>query len=160
MVAAALVLAGCSVSIGGNDLDTGEVEELIIDGYQTDGNVVVEVACPGNVEPEADSTFTCEVTGPGGDTADIEVRQVDDEGNVRWALVPVGLNPAALEAQVAREFREQEGATVDVDCPTGVAAEEGNVFSCRATAPNGDTVQIEVTQQDDSGNVRWRAVTP
>ena len=156
---AALVAAGCSVSVGNTGLDTGEVEGLIVDGYETDSKATVEVACPDDIEPQADDTFTCEVTGPGGETADIEVRQVDDEGNVRWALVPVGLNPRALEAQIARELQQQGGVAADVDCPAGVVVEEGNVFLCEATAPNGDTARIEVVQQDDTGNVRWQVLS-
>jgi hypothetical protein len=158
-VAAGLILAGCSVEVGtGNDLDTGDVESAIADGYRADGNVEVDVSCPDDVEAEEGGTFECTVTGPTGATADIEVRQTDDEGNVRWNVVPVGLNAAALEAQIAAEFQRQRNVTVSVDCPSAIAAEEGNVFSCTVTAPNGDEAEAEVTQEDDEGNVRWRIV--
>lgn len=157
-VTAGLALAGCSVSVGGGDLDTADAEQLIADGYERQGAVAVQVACPRDIEPEEGGTFTCEATGPTGATGDVEVRQVDDEGNIEFQYVPIGLNPAALEAQIATEFQRQRGVTVSVNCPRAIAAEAGNVFSCTVTAPNGDEAEAEVTQRDDEGNVRWRIV--
>lgn len=157
-VTAGLVLAGCSVSVGGGDLDTADAEALIEGGYERQGAVAVEVSCPRDVEPEEGGTFICEATGPTGATADIDVMQVDDEGNIEFAYVPIGLNPAALEAQIATEFQRQRSVSVSVSCPRAIAAEEGNVFPCTVTAPNGDEVEAQVTQRDDEGNVRWRIV--
>jgi len=64
-----------------------------------------------------------------------------------------------LEPQLANQLNSQLQTTgITVDCPNDVKAETGARFRCTATAPNGDTVAIDVTQKDDNGNVSWKVV--
>ena len=64
-----------------------------------------------------------------------------------------------LESQLATELQAQTGVTVtSVDCPEDVDAEQGDTFNCTATADDGSTADIKVTQTDDDGNVRWEVV--
>ena len=62
---------------------------------------------------------------------------------------------ASLSSQLATEL-EEPGITVG--CPDDVEVEAGAVFECVATGPDGATVTVEVTQQDDEGTVEWRLV--
>jgi Domain of unknown function (DUF4333) len=66
------------------------------------------------------------------------------------------VNTDALEQQIAAELQAQAGVTPSsVDCPDDVEAEAGGTFTCTATADDGSTATITVTQQDDQGNLRW-----
>lgn len=66
-----------------------------------------------------------------------------------------------LETMVASEMETQLNlsATPTVTCPDPVPIEQGNVFTCTAEL-NGDTIDVEVTQTDDQGNVNWKTVQP
>lgn len=62
---------------------------------------------------------------------------------------------STLSSQVASELGEQG---ITVGCPDDVEVEVGAVFECVATGPDGATLTVEVTQQDDEGTVEWRLV--
>jgi hypothetical protein len=63
-----------------------------------------------------------------------------------------------LSTQVKSSLEQSVGAPLEsVDCPE-VKAETGETFSCEATEPNGNTVNIEgeITETDsDSGSVNF-----
>ena len=66
------------------------------------------------------------------------------------------LDTAELEAEIERGIAAQTGAQgVTVDCPEDVPLEAGNTFTCDAADATGQTVTVNVTQEDDEGNVRW-----
>jgi hypothetical protein len=64
-----------------------------------------------------------------------------------------------LESTVATEMQTQLNlsGTPTVTCPDPVPIEQGNVFTCTAEL-DGDTIDVEVTQTDDQGNVTWQTV--
>jgi hypothetical protein len=64
-----------------------------------------------------------------------------------------------LETTIAGEMQTQLNlsGTPTVTCPDPVPIEQGNVFTCTAEL-DGDTVDVEVTQTDDQGNVTWQTV--
>jgi hypothetical protein len=65
------------------------------------------------------------------------------------------LNTSKLEDLVAQDLEESFGASeVVVSCP-GVQVEAGNEFECSATADDGRTWTVKVTQEDDNGSVTW-----
>lgn len=41
-----------------------------------------------------------------------------------------------------------------VDCPDGIAVDEGTLFQCTVFAPDGESVTIDLVQEDSDGNVR------
>jgi hypothetical protein len=49
-----------------------------------------QVSCPGGVEPEEGSTFTCTAADGDGETLELEITQDDGEGRVTWRIVGVG----------------------------------------------------------------------
>ncbi|MGH2724858.1 MAG: DUF4333 domain-containing protein [Actinomycetota bacterium] len=66
------------------------------------------------------------------------------------------LDTDKIEAEVTRGIEDQTGVAVQsVDCPDDVELEAGNTFTCTVTAEDGSTGQVDVTQQDDEGNVEW-----
>jgi Domain of unknown function (DUF4333) len=66
------------------------------------------------------------------------------------------LDEEELEAEISSGIEEQTEATgVTVNCPSDVPLEEGNTFTCSATSADGDVGEVQVTQTDAEGNVRW-----
>ena len=60
----------------------------------------------------------------------------------------------AIKAEVAR----QAGADVrSVSCPDDVEPEKGGTFTCRVTGTDGSAGDVNVTQKDDEGRVRFSA---
>lgn len=67
-----------------------------------------------------------------------------------------GLDIDQIEQEIATGIEDQTGISVtSVECPQDVEAEAGNNFTCTVTAEDGSTATVDVTQEDDEGNVRW-----
>jgi outer membrane lipoprotein SlyB len=65
-----------------------------------------------------------------------------------------------LEGQIAQELEAQAGVRpTSVQCPDDVPAEAGATFECTATADDGSTATITVTQEDDQGNLSWEVTS-
>jgi hypothetical protein len=66
------------------------------------------------------------------------------------------LDADKLELEVGRGIEEQTGIQVEsVDCPDDVQIQAGDTFTCTVRAEDGSTAPVDVTQQDDEGNVTW-----
>lgn len=92
MLGAALLgfaLGGCSVSasIGVKTLDTAKLEDTISAEIAKEVNGTVDVSCPDGVEAQAGHTFECTATADDGSAGQVRVTQIDDLGNVEFALV-------------------------------------------------------------------------
>ena len=69
------------------------------------------------------------------------------------------LDTGKIEEEIESGIEEQTNTTVEsVDCPEDRALEEGDTFECTATAPDGSSATVEVTQTDDEGNITWEVV--
>jgi hypothetical protein len=66
-----------------------------------------------------------------------------------------------LETTIASEIEQQLdlSGTPTVTCPDEVKIEKDAVFTCTAEL-EGDSVDVQVTQTDDEGNVTWETVQP
>lgn len=64
-----------------------------------------------------------------------------------------------LESTISTEMQSQLGldAAPTVTCPDPISIETGKVSTCTAEL-DGESVNIEVTQTDDQGNVSWQVV--
>lgn len=64
-----------------------------------------------------------------------------------------------LESTISTEMQSQLGldAAPTVTCPDPIPIEQGQVSTCTAEL-DGESVNIEVTQDDDQGNVTWQVV--
>jgi hypothetical protein len=65
------------------------------------------------------------------------------------------LDTAVVEQQIAVSLSQVSGRTTTVVCPDEVTIESGATFTCTATTDDGRSAEIEVTQDDDQGNVTW-----
>jgi hypothetical protein len=66
------------------------------------------------------------------------------------------LNTDKLETEIKSGIERQTDVKIrSVECPKR-EVKTGDTFNCKATATDGDTADVKVTQQDEEGNVRWR----
>lgn len=68
------------------------------------------------------------------------------------------LDTQELETTIADSQEKQLGFRPVIECPEDVEAAEGDEFTCKATAPDGTTATVFVTQTDGEGDVTWRVV--
>jgi hypothetical protein len=79
------------------------------------------------------------------------------------AVVSAGCSDVLDETTLEQELTEQVRPSLaepamTVDCPSDVEVEAGATFTCTARAPDGAVTVVEVTQQNDAGDVEWRFV--
>ena len=83
VLALATFLTGAT---GRSRLDVRAIEERIGVALSNQDGVTTTVSCPDSVVIAAGATFTCTAETDDGTTSTVVVRQVDDEGNVRWRV--------------------------------------------------------------------------
>jgi len=66
-------------------------------------------------------------------------------------------NQAGAQSQIAAWIKAKSGYTVKVACPSDPSMTAGTKFTCIATAANGSTLPVDVTVQDNSGDIVWQA---
>lgn len=68
------------------------------------------------------------------------------------------LDVASLESTLQQQLEARQSQTVAaVDCPDEIKVEAQTRFRCTATG-DGTTWTLQVTQDDDEGNVTWKVV--
>jgi xanthosine utilization system XapX-like protein len=75
---------------------------------------------------------------------------------VRPLIAGDHLDTAAVEQQVAASLTGELGVTVTVTCPSRIPLEAGRTDECTASADDGRTATVLVSQTDDRGDVVWR----
>lgn len=60
-----------------------------------------------------------------------------------------------LETSVQTGLAEQLGGEWTVQCPDSMEIQSGLTTNCMATNADGESVDVNVTQTDDQGNVTW-----
>ncbi|MCB0875498.1 MAG: DUF4333 domain-containing protein [Solirubrobacterales bacterium] len=86
----ALGAAGCSFSIGGDTIDSADLESELADQLAPQAGVDpadVSVSCPDDQEAKEGSKFSCELTAPNGDKVRVDVTLTNDSGGFD-AVVP------------------------------------------------------------------------
>ena len=86
IVAAGLLVAGC----GGDEIDTGQMEEDLVGQLSLDAGVdpaEVSVECPEGEEAEEGNEFQCTLTAPNGDEVAVDVT-ITEGGDSFEAVVP------------------------------------------------------------------------
>lgn len=89
VAAAALVLAlgGCSVSVGGDTLDSAGLEEEIRKEIAKEVDGEIRVSCPRDVKIKEGHTFQCRAGFDDGSESQVQVTQTDGDGNVRFEVL-------------------------------------------------------------------------
>ena len=72
------------------------------------------------------------------------------------------LDTSKLETEIQSGLAQRSGIAIrKVDCPANVKPKKGDRFTCTATAArDGQTVVVQVTQDDGKGAVTWRVARP
>jgi hypothetical protein len=65
------------------------------------------------------------------------------------------LDTTGVEQRIAEELTLHTASPTEVVCPESVPLHAGGTFTCVATADDGSTAQILVTQSDEAGDVTW-----
>lgn len=65
------------------------------------------------------------------------------------------IDVSTLEESVQTGLAEQLGGSWTVECPDSMEVQAGLTTNCMATSDTGETVNVNVTQTDDQGNVTW-----
>lgn len=75
------------------------------------------------------------------------------------ACGPAKLDMEKVKSSIQSGVSSQMGLKVDsVTCPTEVEAKSGSNFSCTVkTSDLTEDLPVEVTQNDDKGNVQWKS---
>ncbi len=69
------------------------------------------------------------------------------------------LDDDRLEEVISTQFEQQTGVGLtSISCPDDTPIEQGNTFQCTATAADGQTLTMQVTQTDDAGRVNWEVL--
>jgi hypothetical protein len=74
------------------------------------------------------------------------------------ASVGKTLNIGKAETEIAKGIQQQTGVTVKVNCPSDVKIKSGKTFTCKATRTDGPPLNVDVTMQDNKGNITWKVV--
>lgn len=74
---------------------------------------------------------------------------------------PTELDVTKLETTIATGMQEQLELSAEptVTCPDTISIQKDAVTTCTAEL-DGETVDVQVTQTDDQGNVNWEVVQP
>jgi hypothetical protein len=90
-VVVALVFAGCSV--GSSNIDTDKAEKEITKGFeqQVPGKKVKTLECPDEVEAKKGVKTTCDIALASGEKGTINLRVLNDDGDIRWNVAGGGL---------------------------------------------------------------------
>ena len=92
LIAVAAAIAGC----GGTTIDSGQLQDEILEDAEREGLVLDGADCPSPDAEEGD-TFECTVTVKGEDRQ-LEIEQRNDDGNVEYDLGPLVEGTAGSDA--------------------------------------------------------------
>jgi hypothetical protein len=61
------------------------------------------------------------------------------------------LDHAAVERDVAVQFEEREGVSIDLTCPADMEVQAGAGYDCTGTTADGEDVTLRITVDDEEG---------
>jgi hypothetical protein len=65
------------------------------------------------------------------------------------------LDPRAVQRDVARQFQQQSGTTVDLRCRDTMTVDPGKTYRCSGTTAAGAPVTITITITDENAAYTW-----
>jgi hypothetical protein len=68
------------------------------------------------------------------------------------------LSQTDVQDKLQQGLTEQLGGEYTVTCPSDIPVQSGGTFTCDVTSTDGSTAKINVTQNDDQGNLTWEIV--
>jgi Domain of unknown function (DUF4333) len=79
-----LLLTAC----GATEVDVPALEDDIVKQVKAQADADVTAQCPDQVDWEAGKSFTCDVEFDDGSTREVDVKMLDDDGQLEWNLAP------------------------------------------------------------------------
>jgi hypothetical protein len=155
------LLAGLLGMTGCKRLDLRKLEGLVRTEVETKtGTTVTSVTCPEKRDIKQGDEFQCTMVA-GGMTFTVNVKQIDDEGNVEWSVRGI-TDPAAVAGFLQTQAAEKLEAAVVVDCgTTAILMGKGATFTCKIRPEaGGDELPMVVTITDDEGSMHWEIKQP
>ncbi len=157
-----LLVGACSfrVSCGDRTLDTAKGEQAIAAWLEQTLELPATVTCPRGVKLKAGDVVECQAQ-VNGVPVRVKVTQADDKGNVKMDLVEGYVLAARLEKVIAARLAEQLEVETTVQCGDRLRPSvPGATFSCTATSPQGETLDLAVTIKDGEDTVDFEIVRP
>ncbi|MBA3411006.1 MAG: DUF4333 domain-containing protein [Geodermatophilaceae bacterium] len=71
-------------------------------------------------------------------------------------LAKTVLDPAAVQQDVAAQFKDQEGVGVQLTCPADMEVEVGSTYECTGTTEDSEDVTLVIEISDENGNYTWQ----
>ncbi len=66
------------------------------------------------------------------------------------------LDPQAVQRDVADQFADREGLSVDLDCPDDMAVTVGSTYTCTGTTADEESVSITIAITGEDGAYTWQ----
>ncbi|MFE4106734.1 DUF4333 domain-containing protein [Almyronema epifaneia] len=156
-----LLIVGCSLRI-----DTAQLENDIKAGIEQQGYRIKlrSVICPSGIDQQTGVVFKCVAELVSDETFDIEVRQLDDSGNLDWTVPSskVILNVATLETDIQTALAQEVGQRPAIDCgPLYRLNLPGESFECNVVGDpvaSGDRIPAAIANVDTEGNLTWQEI--
>jgi hypothetical protein len=140
----ALVMAGCSVSVGSGTKTVDKPDEVsYAQKYLSDQLSGLpppqSVDCPSDVEAKVDTTFECQATLTNGQEVTLPCIT-----SVNGDHAELHVNPDLVNQALAVEvlYKTADSPTKSVQCPTDVPATVGKTFDCQGTSKAGPTSTV------------------
>ncbi|MBW4622229.1 MAG: DUF4333 domain-containing protein [Cyanosarcina radialis HA8281-LM2] len=147
------ILSGCTNTLDLNDAQ-GKIKDELSKQLATD---VKSVTCSGKVEVKAGQTFNCQAESDIG-TIPVEAKLEDDKGRFSWKAKNV-LDLSLIEQQIQQGIKQQLQVDVKADCGGKLkVAKAGDKFECQVQDDGDAKRSVEVTVNDDQGNVNWKLI--
>ncbi|MEZ4399917.1 MAG: DUF4333 domain-containing protein [Kofleriaceae bacterium] len=152
-----LAVTACTAKAGGDQIEA-KAREL----FKAQGLVVTKVDCPRSISVKVGTTFQCSVTFDNGEVFGLRGEVTSKAGkNFEYSLAPVEANYVTekIGKIISDGLTEQVKITpTAVDCGAAGIHKAPATFSCKVTAPDGSTGQVDV-EVDPQGSVNWHLVS-
>ena len=165
VIALAVLLSGCSVSVS-----TGDSQGLSADSLESEmgdeaaaqtGDPLDAIDCTNGLDAEVDDATTCSVTEKGVSAIwDVKVTNVDEENDsldFSWQVQDGSqrLLASSVADSIGPEFARQTGYTLTaVNCPQQeISAQPGTTVTCEASTAEGRTGPIRLKMDGAEGMV-------
>jgi flagellar basal body-associated protein FliL len=66
------------------------------------------------------------------------------------------LDQGAVQRDVAVQFEDQEGVSVELDCPSDMEVEVSQTYECTGTTADSEDVTLVIEITDENGNYTWQ----
>lgn len=156
LAALALLASGCGVEFGSDTTTIHKDDEItnvedFLSQQLPDLPPTKSVDCPGDVEAKVGETFKCTATLSNGQKVVVPLRI----NTVNGDKGTMSSDPAIVDQALAVDllYKAAQSPPKLVDCPTGIPANVGKTFICKAALQDGTTsaVKIRVVSAPSNG---------